>query len=204
MYKTTENAGYSLIEVLVSISVLLIAIVGPMTIASQGIKSAAFSLEQNTAFFLAQEGIETVIALRNDSTLAYLEDIESGGSSVDQFDWFTEGLYGSGNICSGVSGACSFGLDFRDSTLSNNFSSDTCESDEENCRLYERQSNSRAVYAHVSGSATSSPFVRIITVEETSPGSEVVDVTVEVKWKSHVFGGAEQSVKLSTELYKLI
>lgn len=61
--------GYSLVEVLVATTVLLIAIVGPLTIAANGLKKANFSKAQNTAFFLAQEGLESVIKAREDNAL---------------------------------------------------------------------------------------------------------------------------------------
>lgn len=62
--------GYSLVEVLVAITVLLIALVGPLTIAYSGLKRANFSEEQTAAIFLAQEGIEAIVKLREDGALA--------------------------------------------------------------------------------------------------------------------------------------
>lgn len=193
--KGAYTRGYSLIEVLVSISVLLIAIVGPMTIASQGIKSSAFSLEQNEAFFLAQEGIEAVVSLRNTGTLEFLN-----GDTANQFDWFTEGLYGSGAVCDGVGGICTFGISFEDDTPADNVID--CSSNVENCRIYERNANDRAVFAHNSSGATTTQFVRIVTIEEI--GSEVASTTVTVRWNSNVFGGQEQSISLTTQLFPLI
>jgi len=70
IYKYTK--GYSLIEVLVAISILLIALVGPMTIAAKGIQSSIFVREQTIAISLAQEGIEAFIAARNDAALQAL------------------------------------------------------------------------------------------------------------------------------------
>lgn len=62
--------GYSLVEVLVAITVLLIALVGPLTIAQAGLKRAANSREQTMATFLAQEGLEAVVKLREDNALS--------------------------------------------------------------------------------------------------------------------------------------
>lgn len=190
--------GYSLVEVMISVSVLLIATIGPMTIAAQGIKSAAFSLEQNTAFFIAQEGIEAMVALRNE---AVLNEIENSG---DSWAWF-DALYAGGGVCNGVSGACSFGIDFRDDTISNNYSTNTCGAGNEgNCLLYLNETNNRAVYSHdASGASGPSAFTRIITVEEITP-DVVADVTVQVTWSSHVFGGTTQSVELTTQLFNTL
>lgn len=69
-YHLTPNRGYSLVEVLIAITVLLIALVGPLTIAHSGLKRANFSKEQTQAIFLAQEGIEGVVKLREDRALS--------------------------------------------------------------------------------------------------------------------------------------
>lgn len=64
-----SQAGYSLVEVLVAITVLLIALVGPLTIAHTGLKRSNFAKEQTQAVFLAQEGIEAMVKLREDDAL---------------------------------------------------------------------------------------------------------------------------------------
>ena len=71
-----------MVEVLIAISVLLIAIVGPLTIASKGLQNASFAKEQNTAFFLAQEGLEAVVRMRNDQGLRHFRN-----NSVDPWAW---------------------------------------------------------------------------------------------------------------------
>ncbi len=64
-----HQGGYSLVEVLVAITVLLVALVGPLTIAQTGIKRSAFSREQTVAVFLAQEGTEAIVKLREDAAI---------------------------------------------------------------------------------------------------------------------------------------
>lgn len=63
------NGGYSLVEVLVAITVLLIALVGPLTIAHTGLKRSVESKDTTLGVFLAQEGIEAVVKLREDDAL---------------------------------------------------------------------------------------------------------------------------------------
>lgn len=69
--------GYSLVEVLVAITVLLIALVGPLTIAQAGLKRAVNSREQTMATFLAQEGLEAVVKLREDNALNAYPDFDN-------------------------------------------------------------------------------------------------------------------------------
>ncbi|MFT5036526.1 MAG: prepilin-type N-terminal cleavage/methylation domain-containing protein [Candidatus Azotimanducaceae bacterium] len=208
MIKITLTKGYSLVEVLVSITILLLALVGPMTIASQGIKSATFALEQNTAFFLAQEGLEIMFALRSNYALEEFEDeygLESD-TPGEQWDWVNEGNGGLGG-CSliGPTDTCDIGVDFGDLVLdSDNFVD--CSSDPEDCRLYFDDEPNKIVYTHDSddgagGILPQSPYTRIITV--TYITQFVAEVTSEVSWTSSVFGGATQTVEATTRLYDL-
>ncbi len=63
------NSGYSLVEVLVAITVLLVALIGPLTIAHSGLKRSIQSKDNTQAVFLAQEGIEAIVKLREDAAL---------------------------------------------------------------------------------------------------------------------------------------
>jgi prepilin-type N-terminal cleavage/methylation domain-containing protein len=69
IFHQKNKAGYSLVEVLVAITVLLIALVGPLTIAYSGLKRSVQSKDNTTAVFLAQEGIEAIVKLREDAAL---------------------------------------------------------------------------------------------------------------------------------------
>ena len=65
----SETKGFSLIETLVAITVLIGAIAGPLTLASQGIKAASLFKNQLIASNLAQEGMELVHAKRDANIL---------------------------------------------------------------------------------------------------------------------------------------
>jgi type II secretory pathway pseudopilin PulG len=67
MQKRTE--GFTLVETLVSITVLLLVIVGPITAAQKGIQRAYYANEQLSAVFIAQETIEAVRQLRDNRAL---------------------------------------------------------------------------------------------------------------------------------------
>lgn len=64
-----SSAGFTLIETLVAVSILLLAIAGPLTIAARGLFAASAVKNQTVAFFLAQEGIEMVRNLRDTNGL---------------------------------------------------------------------------------------------------------------------------------------
>ncbi len=65
----SAKSGFTLIEALVAISVLLVSIVGPMSIAQSGIQNSIFAKDQITAFYIAQEGVEIIRAIRDENAL---------------------------------------------------------------------------------------------------------------------------------------
>ncbi|MEX0917159.1 MAG: type II secretion system protein [Candidatus Paceibacterota bacterium] len=63
-------SGFTLVETLVAVSILLVSIGGPLTIAQRGISSAFFARDQITAFYLAQEAVEYIRNVRDSNKLA--------------------------------------------------------------------------------------------------------------------------------------
>lgn len=77
------SPGFSLVETLVAISLLTIAIVAPMALTAQSLQSAYYARDQITAFYLAQEAIESIRALRDSQVLQIA--LSPSGSSIDLF-----------------------------------------------------------------------------------------------------------------------
>lgn len=69
MMNSKEYAGFTLIETLVAVSLLSIAVVAPMTLTQQSLSGAYHARDQITAYNLAQEGIESVRAIRDGQIL---------------------------------------------------------------------------------------------------------------------------------------
>ena len=68
------QTGFTLIETMVAISLLMVALIPPMSLASQALTAAYYSRNQITAFYLAQEGIEIVRAVRDSNIMAIAEN----------------------------------------------------------------------------------------------------------------------------------
>lgn len=184
----TKN-GYSLVEVLVAVSILMLSIVGPITIAAKAMQSAQFVRQQDTAFFLAQEGISLANSLRNDGELAAY----TTGEATDPWSWVTNPNLSPCFFAQGCD------IDARDDTLLDNVVN--CATSANSCTLLydnSKPQTQRAVYQHVSGTAT--PYTRVITFTVAS-GNEVM-VKVAVSWNASLLHDT-QTVTLQTSLFNL-
>ena len=67
--KTNSQKGFTLIETLVAISILVLAVTGAFAAAQNGISTANFSKDQIVAFYLAEEGVEEIRNVRDQNGL---------------------------------------------------------------------------------------------------------------------------------------
>jgi len=144
----TYSEGFSVIEALVAISILTVSIAGPMTIAQRGISTANLAKNQVTAFYLAQEVIESIRAQRENNIL-------SGNS-------WTNGL----TQC--IGSYCQF-----DNVSSASF--DSC-GGQGLCEAL-KYDDSSGFYGYESGWGTSE-FYREFIITQTSSSEISIDVTV--------------------------
>lgn len=79
--KNTQS-GFTIIETLVAIFILLISITGPLSFAQSGLRASFVARDQVVAFYLAQDAIETVKNIRDNNSLngdEWLADLEAAG-----------------------------------------------------------------------------------------------------------------------------
>ncbi len=96
--------GFTILESLVAIAILLVALTGPMVFAQQSLRASRLAGDQITAFYLAQDAIELVKHIRDQNSL-YLyreewlaglerclasESVADGGCQLSSSEW-TEG-----------------------------------------------------------------------------------------------------------------
>lgn len=195
-YKQTHSSseGFSLVETLVAIAILLVIIVGPMSIATNSANSTSFANQQVVAYFLAQEGLELAQKGRDDFLLASLDAGNAEGSNIG-WDAFTST---GGPYADCFADGC--GLEAAEGTVGalevydcNNIV---------DCRLYiTTATDERSRYTYNTTNAQITDFTRVITMEETSPNKDVL-VTSVVSWRS---GNqiAVQSTTATTYLYNV-
>lgn len=182
MHMMGQKKGFTMVETLVAITILITATIAPMTIAARGLQSAFYAREHMTAVYLAQEAIENIRSRRDSFAIA------NKGTAAD--DWT-----GMANIAKCISPkVCD--IDVRDS-VTDDLVDCTLES---NCRLqYDgaaTTTGARGMYTHttVSGAIVNSPFTRIITMTPSAPfarGNNDIKIQVTVRWQAGVLGGVK-------------
>lgn len=158
------SGGFTFVETLVAISVLLLAVAGPLYLASQGLRAARIARDQIQANYIAQEAIEFI---------RYWRD----GNALDGDDWMT------GIDPSCFDGACT--MDFY-SGVTPFFA---CGKDTE-CPLQFEEDTGKYGYGSGIGQGLLSgwvetKFTRRITITPVVAGGEI-EVAVTVSWQDGV------------------
>jgi prepilin-type N-terminal cleavage/methylation domain-containing protein len=195
MYSQKNNqSGFSLVETLVAITILLIVITGPLTLVSNSARSTNFANDQVMANFLAQEGLELVQSVRDDLLIPKFAIPPPGGNAWNDFMSTVNS-----NIVRNCFNASGCGLDqatdstgtvrpYNCSTISN-------------CRLhFDTTADQRSMYTHVAGSDTETRYTRVITMTRGVTSTGQVEVVSTVTWRSDG-QRAEQSVQTVTYLF---
>lgn len=191
-YSNLKHNGFTLVETLVSISILLIVIVGPMTISSSAAKSTSYSSEQVVAFFLAQEGAEIAQKARDDLILKNFLDTSDGAYRATPWADFTNDATGFYRNCFSARG-CALELN-TDSTGS--LKIPTACTVAGGCKLYLSTAGNRTSYTYSVIGNIETPYTRAITFQSISP--DELKVTSRVYWQT---GSRRQSQEAVVETY---
>ena len=184
------NRGFTILEMLAAIAILLIAMTGPMVFAQQSLRAAKLSRDQVTAFYLAQDAIEFVKHVRDENSLAAPRDewlagleecfsdesVETDGCQVSVPEW------SSGDTAAAVS-ACAVAGD---------------------CPLRERD-GLFGIFETDGDDSRFSRRVKIMTPEGADPTAETEEalVEVEVTWITSGVGG-DKRVLVREHVYNWI
>lgn len=195
MFQQPNNrSGFSLVETLVAITILLIVITGPLTLVSSSARSTNFANDQVMAYFLAQEGLELAQAARDDFLIPTF-DTGYSGSPDEAWNEFIGGTRYSD--CFTTSG-CGFDQETNATGVINDYS---CAGSSNPCQLYlNTTAGQRSKYTHVSSGNTMTRYTRVITMDNSI--SDQVAVTSQVTWRSDG-QRAEQAVETVTYLFNV-
>lgn len=182
-----------MVETLVALSILLVSIAAPLTIASKSLQNIYYAREQYIATMLAQEGIEAVVSLQRNAV--NVEVINN--TPQNAWSWYTT----LPNACTANANGCA--MDFRNNTTAPVWVNNSACNASNNCLLYYNSSYTRARYSHQSGAGWSAtPYTRHIRVIDAGAGYEQVLVESRVTWTSALFP-APQEVIMRTNLYNI-
>ncbi|MEY2641078.1 MAG: hypothetical protein RL150_471 [Candidatus Parcubacteria bacterium] len=158
---TIGTRGFTLLETLVAIFILVISITGPMVFAQSGLRASFLARDQVTAFYLAQDVIETIKNIRDENGL-------------NGRDWLTsicdESLANNNGVC----------VIYLDTTLEN---PEASRCDGGLCPPLYVDEFKR--YVHTGTPEEKSRFTRTVSVYETNDNIEA-QIVVEVGWTSNV------------------
>ena len=186
-------SGFTLLETVVALAVLLAAVVGPVSLITKGIVNFSFSKNKLIAANLAQEGIETIREIRENNIACSVlgenvkwDDDPSGGKlkgkyTTDANDFISKSCQGQSIKFPKVGGFC----------------------DTTKIRL------NNGVYTHLGGQETE--FTRCVTVcvppnsspcnssaDSAIPANDQMEIISEVKWNER---GNDKNILLRERLY---
>lgn len=186
--KKTIGTGFTLLETMIAVTILTLAVAGPLFTASRAIVATQLAQSQLTASYLAQEGIEYVRRMRDDE---YLATYKTGGANISSAAWTA--FVSSGNSMSITqcrSSTCT--LDpFRIMGTGGGFSLQPC-SGAACTPLY--LSNGTYTEQNIGGAQVTS-YVRTIQAVDVSPTDE--RIVSKVSWNFH---GTVYSVTVTDHL----
>jgi prepilin-type N-terminal cleavage/methylation domain-containing protein len=165
-----SKKGFTLVEAMVAISILALAITGPMLIAQKGIGSAVYAKDQITAFYLAQEAVEYIRNVRDTNRI-------KGNLWLDGLDECLE--TGSGERCT---------IDARFTIHTNPSAIVPCPGGA--CPVisfYNNDSTGEGFYGYDSSSGWApTAFKRTVSIDNRASGKEAL-ISVNISWNTNLF-----------------
>lgn len=178
---TSNNRGFTLIEMLVAVLLLTLALGGPLTISSKGLIVALVAKDQTTAFYLAQDAVEFVRYVRDTNTL--------GGG-----DWLTGSGASAGinlSNCVSATGATKCQFDSLTATAPSTCVSGVCSR-----MLYDATTSFS--YNYTTGTPTI--FTRTVSITNPNNGAAYEAVLmVTVSWST--LAGTTRSITVTEDLF---
>ncbi len=154
-----KKNGFTVIESLVAIAILVSVIIGVTSAVQKGISSYIISKEQIVAFYLAQEGVEQIRSMRDNNGL--------------------EGVGWLDDIAEDLSDPChpsrSCIVDAVTSDL------EACSSLQHTSCPFLKYDPVNGFYGHTAAYASTTMYKRSVQITEVDPGEEVT-ITVTVTW----------------------
>ncbi len=172
-FSQKTEKGFTLVESLVAISVLMIAIASPMAISQKGLSTATQSKDQMIASFLAQDGLEAVKNIRDQIAVS-----ASAGTS-----WLTglDKCVCAAGSCTNFAQYCNIDTTYPDLTTSGAVK----QYNESGVNPLKTNTDINGKFINFNlSAATASIFSRYINVYQSTDNPNEAKVNVRVSWNT--------------------
>ncbi|MES2409307.1 MAG: prepilin-type N-terminal cleavage/methylation domain-containing protein [Patescibacteria group bacterium] len=181
------SKGFTLIETLVAITLLVLAVTGPLQIAANALFSSYYARDEITAYYLAVEGIEYI---KNSRDSLFLSDVfGTQGSASPWLRGFDACMTENGCF---VKTTRSFDPQSSDPSIL------PCELDEANACPYLKYNNDTGFWGYDEIGGSNTKFKRKITIMPDAAGGDTdAVINVEISWPSQSLLGGDKVYKLT-------
>ena len=174
--------AFTLIETLVAITLLMMAIVVPMSMASQSLTATAYSRDEMVAYHLAEEAFET-IRHQCDHNILHNALLSVGGTPVSLLDGVPV-----------IDGTTLFWVDARNDAMSTvGCTSTTCPPVRTDGVLYGYDAG---------GGWSDTPFTRTVVAQYVDTLQNEMKVTVKVTWQTGSY--TQRTFTISENLFRWV
>ena len=182
--RNTKTSGLTMVETLVAISILTIAVIGPLGIIAQALHTSYYTRDQMTAYYLAQEPLEYVRNLRDNRGLAITASYNANQDDTIIYPWL-QGIASTSpttgevqlNLSSFVGLPTTYSMTRGDSNGIYKFTQCTGGNPCDYLKV-----DSSGIYGSDSLDATNSIFRREIYFVAKNPDSQEIKMVVNVYW----------------------
>lgn len=190
------EAGFTLIETLVALTLLTVAVVAPISLTAQSLSTAYYARDQITAYYLAQEGLEVVRSVRDHNVLE-----NAYGNSVDLMSYDNTSLV---NLSP-------FTVDTTPAVTNSITKCATDQNGKPLCPALQTDPD-RTEYGYNIAGGSNAPFTRAVTAcyiqssgadagKCTTNPSDEVRVSVTVSWYT---GNIQRSFTITEDMYRWV
>lgn len=176
------KGGFTLIEALVAISILVIAVIGPLSLASKGLSYSNYAKDEITAFYLANEAIDVIRNIRD--------------TNKNSDKTWSEGLTGCISGC--YFDAWENSITLKSPSYDEDYILKTCKKDGLVRFGYDFKLLSEC---QDSGSTEPSYFSRKVKLETVDSSGNEIRVTAVVSWVAK--NGINRSITITENLFNL-
>lgn len=174
-----RRRGFTLLEALVAISILMVAVVAPITISQKGLSSAIYSKSQMIASYLAQDAIEYIKNKRDEYSINHLD-------AYNNPDWGNFGIFELCKAPGGIGTGCQIDT-IKQVDIENNNGGEAVSAYSSASHLF---IDNNGFYGYTSAGSKETIFTRQIKItmnpfSETNSNSDEANVNVVVHWGSN-------------------